>query len=178
MLTPSHGLIAWIVGKRLLRSRPEMVKFLVLGSLLADAFMIVCGTYWFLTQGRHPWDIYLDIFIPAWVNYPTRILHSLIVIIPIFILATIWGRSFLKIKAILTGWLIFHIGVDFITHELYGHEHFWPISNYKFIGFSSDENVYFFIVDCILSVTAILIFGLKILRYLRQQTQKTFKQPD
>lgn len=176
MLTPTHGLLAWLFGRWAFRSRPEMVKFLVLGSIFSDIAMTICGLIWFITQGRHPWDIYMDIFIPAIVRYPTRFLHSFIVVAISFLLLALKNSpsQITKIKVVLCGWLFFHLGIDLLTHQEYAHEHLWPLSDFKLYSWFSDENYRFLQFDFMLSAIALLILFFSLLKWLtRKQPPET-----
>ena len=156
-----------------------MVKFLVLGSIFSDVAMTVCGLVWFITPGRHPWDIYMDIFLPTIVRYPTRFLHSFVIVATSFLLLAFKPPlQVAKIKVVLYGWLFFHLGIDLLTHQEYAHEHLWPLSNFKLYSWFSDENYRFLQFDSTLSVIALFILFFSLLKWLiRKRPSKTSPDP-
>lgn len=163
MATPSHGLVAWFCGTKLMRCPREMLKFLVLGSIAPDIVMLARGIAQFL-NGRAIADIYRTIF----TKDLTIVLHSFTIVLPLYVLTVLKSRpdriTLEKIKFFLAGILFFHIVPDFLTHDNFGHPHFWPLSDYVFKGITSDQNIYFATFDSLLSLAAILLFCVSLFR--------------
>lgn len=105
----------------------------------------------------------------TWIFHLTPVLysisHSLFVFALIFCIASvIWMKKFKRMPFEMLGWLL-HILMDIPTHsyKFYPTPFLWPISEYKFDGFSWGQT--WFIV---LNYSALAVFAI----YLRYRKKK------
>ena len=130
MITPSHLIYSWALGKWTEKvPNPGRLRLFVLGGFLPDVpvyvFFIVHGLL-LGTSGQLMWDdMYFD---SAWTPFFT-LSHSLI-LWPLALLLGYWLRI-AWLRYIATAGVL-HVILDFFVHHDDAYRHFWPLFDWKF----------------------------------------------
>jgi len=168
MNTPAHAIINLLLfGKK---HRQTYSVAIVLGALIPDAPMLVFYL-WEKWQGISERVIWAELYHhPAWQAWFSSF-HSF----PILALA-----CFIAWRARLTTWAIFfasmfcHSLFDFPVHRYDAHQHFFPLSDYRFISpISYWDPAHFGLWVTALEASVMLVGGMYLLRS-SQSKAKTY----
>lgn len=135
MITPSHLIYSWALAKATEKPHNSNTKqrtfWFVFGALLPDTavfvFFIVNG----LILGYSHEKLWDDMYFHSHWSILFTLSHSLLVwpavLITSFLLRQSWLR-WLSISALL------HIVVDFCVHTADAYQHFWPLTDWRFMS--------------------------------------------
>ena len=130
MQTPTHTLLALAFLAK--KGRPTRNRAVLIGSLMPDIFIYICWA-WLSINGVSQDKIWNEIYFESGVQFWGAISNS----IPLFLGFVVLGWFTRKKKY--GGLLLFlalaaliHIASDFPVHAEDAHQHFWPISEWRF----------------------------------------------
>ncbi len=130
MQTPTHALLAFALLAK--EGDSKRNRIILIGSLIPDLFIYVCWI-WLSAHGVSQDKIWNEIYFESGVQFWSALSNS----IPIYAALAITGWIYRKKT---TGLLLLvfalaaliHMATDFPFHAEDVHQHFWPITHWKF----------------------------------------------
>ncbi len=136
MITPSHLIYSWALAKKTSQKpanpaeKLRVVAF-ILGALLPDipvyVFFLVCGVL--LGYGHDL--LWNDMYFNSKWSVAFTLSHSLL-LWPLLYLVARYKQWFVVLWIAISA--IFHIMVDFCVHTVDAYQHFWPLSDWRFMS--------------------------------------------
>ncbi len=130
MQTPTHAILALALLAK--NGDPKRNRTILLGALIPDVFIYICWI-WLTTHGVSQETIWNEIYFQSSIQFWSGLSNSVPIYVALALLGymqrkTKWGLLLLVFAlAALT-----HMATDFPLHAEDAHQHFWPLTTWKF----------------------------------------------
>ncbi len=130
MQTPTHAILALALLAK--NGEPKRNRIILLGALIPDAFIYICWI-WLTASGVSQETIWNEIYFQSSVQFWSGLSNSVPIYGALALLGFIqrktkWG-PFLLAFALAA---LSHMATDFPLHAEDAHQHFWPLTTWKF----------------------------------------------